>query len=244
MIRTKISIYVVGAMLGAGLAQVAWAAPSSLESKVARAVMAAQVMAERYMVTIKVQFKKQVALKDRMLRSPRRPANPNQVIAVSRVQTECLGVLVSQGTRVVLPEVCTVKGGYTLDKISLQFANGKEISVAPSEVSVKEDVAWLRVDTAQTKGLSYVTVKPVTSGKSLQEAFGDAMTQHLKQFFRARGVVQHRRCRPGLVYSEPRLQLGEPLFYDGKLVALVKTRVRTYGGLLGGVSESAFAIIR
>lgn len=217
---------------------------NTVERGVRQAALAQEQSAQDYVVHVVAHFKKDNLLKDYMLRAPRRPANPNQIISVSRTQKTCQGVVVSNRTRVVVPEVCVNAGNYALEKVVLRSQTGATLKVAAQDVTIKEDVAWLAVEPAKLGATSFAAFHPVIGSQSLQDAFGQPMTDHLKQFFHARGVVEHRRCRMGLRYSEPRLQLGEPLFYQGKLVALVKERVRTYGGFFGGVSESALAIIR
>ena len=218
---------------------------SSLKNQVARAVALAEMSQQGgYTVEVVAHFKHEKLLKDYMMRHPRHPARSRQVISVHVAQKKCVGTLVSNGTRVVTPEVCVSKGDYTLEKMVVRFSNGQKMTLDASDVSVKEDVAWLRVDPIYTKELAPANFLPVAQGKSLQDVFGADMTDHLKRFFHARGVVERRRCRVGRIYGRPRLKVGEPLFYNGELVALVKQSVRTYGGLFGGVSESAFAIIR
>ena len=218
---------------------------NSLKNQVARAAALAEMNQQGgYAVDVIAHFKKEKLLKDYMMRHPRRPAHARQVISVHVVQKKCVGTLVSNGTRVVTPEVCVSRDDYMLEKITVRFSNGQKMTLDASDVSVKEDVAWLRVDPIYTKELAPANFLPVVEGKSLQDVFGTDMTDHLKRFFHVRGVAERRRCRVGSIYGRPRLKVGEPLFYNGELVALVKQSVRTYGGLFGGVSESAFAIIR
>lgn len=218
---------------------------TALENRVERAAAAARLgRHQSYMVDATVYFKEQILLKDRMLRAPRRPANPNQVIGISKSQKQCRGVVVSKGAQVIVPAVCVTDGDASLDKMTIHLKTGQTLEIAAPAVAIKEDVAWVSVDPAQLKSVPYVVVMPVSQGQSLQDAFGDKMTDHLRRFFRERGVMEKRHLRPGMVYNASRLQVGEPLFYKGKVVALVKARARTYGGLFGGVSESALAIIR
>ncbi len=223
-----------------------FAASESLTNQVERTAAKAQLSfaATSYIVEATSYFKKEILLKDRMFRAPRRPANPKQVISVEKTARSCEGVLVSKGARVIVPTVCVTQDDYTLEKVVIRLKTGDQITVMPGNMIIDEDIAWLSVNAAKTRSVPYVAFEPVDEGKSLQEVYGNDMTRHLQQFFRERGVVEHRRLRPGLIYSEPRLKVGEPFFYKGKLVALVKKQVRTYGGLFGGVSESALALIR
>lgn len=230
----------------AGFCLPAFAASESLTNQVERAAALAQwgQASADYVVDIVAYLKKEVLLKDRMLRSPRRPANPNQVISVEKTKQACKGVVVSKGTRLIVPAVCVTKKDYTLETVAIHLQTGVRITVTPAAVMTDEDIAWISVPSDKTRSVPYVAFEPVDEGKSLQEVYGNDMTRRLQQFFRERGVVEHRRLRPGLIYREPRLKVGEPFFYKGKLVALVKKQVRTYGGLFGGVSEDALALIR
>lgn len=236
----------IGLCAGVLFGLFATAQAESVASAVARAAAHAGLhfSSASYVVHVTAHFKKESSVQDYMFRPVRRPANPKQVISVEESQKTCQGVVVSQGARVIVPEVCVNKSDYELDRIVIRLATDKTFKVSPQNVAVKEDIAWITVNPAQTKSVPYVAFTPVATGKSLQDVFGAGMTEHLKRFFRERGVVEHRTCRVGMTYSESRLQVGEPLFYKGKLVALVKTRTKTYGGVFGGVSESALAIIR
>lgn len=230
----------------AGFCLPVFAASENLTNQVERTAASAQLSfaTTSYIVEITSYFKKEILLKDRMLRAPRHPANPKQVISVEKAAQSCEGVVVSKGARVIVPAVCVSKADYVLNKIVIRLKTGDQLTVMPGNMMIDEDIAWLSVHAAQTRGVPYVAFEPVAQGKSLQEVYGNDMTRRLQQFFRERGVVEHRRLRPGLIYREPRLKVGEPLFYKGKLVALVKKQVRTYGGLFGGVSEDALALIR
>ncbi len=243
--KKKFVAYLISALLPVVFAGPVLGASDDLKNQVAHAALKAQLAhsSADYAVKTVAHFKKEVQLKDLMLRAPRKPVNPNQIISVSFAQKECMGVL-TRGSQVIVPETCISKGNYELDKIVLQFSNGQTTTVDIADISVKEDIAWLRVPSAYTKNLPGVSFRAVAQNKSLQDVFGPDMTARLKQFFHARGVVERRRMRPGLVYSKPHLQVGEPLFYKGEVVALVKKQVWSYGGIFGGVSERAFAVIR
>lgn len=197
-----------------------------------------------YETQVTVLFEKKVLLKDTMLRPARFPADSNQVLSVEKTEKQCLGVLVSKGAQVILPAVCVAHTDYQPTRVVMNFNHGPQVAVSADAVIVKEDIAWVTVDAGLTKQNPYVIFTRTEKGRTLQEKFGEAMTDHLKRFFRERGVIERRHCRMGMTYSESRLRVGEPVFYQGKLVALVKARTKTYGGLFGGVSESALAVIR
>ena len=240
----KLVVFLAG--LWVSIAGSVFAQATPLTNQVAHAAFEAQLAraSAHYVVDVVAYLKKEVLLKDRMLRSPRHPADPNQVISVEKALQTCKGVVVSKGARVVVPTVCVMKGNYTLETVVIHLQTGERVTVAAQAVMTDEDIAWISVRSSAMRSVPYVSFEPVEENKSLQEAYGQDMTRHLQRFFREHGVVEHRRLRPGAVYGEPRLKVGEPLFYKGKLVALVKKPVRTYGGLFGGVSERAFAIIR
>ena len=69
-------------------------------------------------------------------------------------------------------------------------------------------------------------------------------TAHLHSFFLAHNVGPLSRTRPGLTAGRRRLQVGDVLIYQGRVVALVKKVVSSYADGLGGVSERAFAVVR
>jgi len=197
-----------------------------------------------YEAHITVLFEKKVLLKDAMLRPVRHPADGNQVLSVDKTEKQCLGVLVSKGAQVIVPAVCLEQKEYQPKRILMHFKRGEEVAVQADRAVIQGDIAWINVNANLTKQNPYTVFVRTAQGQTLQDKFGTPMTEHLKRFFRERGVVEHRDLRPGKTYGQTRLRVGEPLFYQGKLVALVKERVNTYGGLLGGVSESALAVIR
>ncbi|WP_428075160.1 hypothetical protein [Candidatus Avelusimicrobium luingense] len=241
-----IVVFLLTAVLGSTQLAAHHVTSAELKTELARAVAQETLKNSLnvYEVQATVSFEKKILLKDTMFRPARHPADSNQVLSVETAQKQCLGVLVSKGSQVVLPAVCLEQGNYQPTRIVMKFKQGNEVSVKADDLVIREDVAWVNVDAALTKQNPYVIFTRTEQGKTLQDKFGEPMSEHLKQFFRKRGVVERRRCRMGMVYSDSRLRVGEPVFYQGKLVALVKARTKTYGGLLGGVSESALAVIR
>ena len=218
-------------------------AHSNLELKIARAVAAAQVSAA-YQVQVTTHFQKTIYLREQMFRPPRRPATSNLVLQVEQTQKQCQGVLVNKGKQVVVPSVCLSNGEFAVTHLVLYFANGKTQQVGLQDVTLKGDIAWIAADTRVVNGLTSAVIGEVRAGETLQEMYGEPMTAFLEQWFRARGVAPKHRYRIGHLHGEPQLEIGEPLFYRGNLVALVKNRVPTYRNLRGNVSERAFAIVR
>ncbi len=229
---------VLGVLIGTSAS-----AHSTLEFKIARAVAAAQ-MVPAYQVQVTTHFQKAVHLHERMLRTPRRPADPNQILRVEHAQKQCRGVLVNKGAQVVVPSVCLAHGEFAVSQLVLHFANGQEYQTDLRNVALKEDVAWITIDTRVVNGLKSAVIGKVDEGQTLQEMYGEPMTAFLEQWFQAHGVAPKHRYRIGYLHGKPQLEIGEPLFYQGKLVALVKNHAFTYRNFWGGVSERIFAIVR
>jgi hypothetical protein len=240
--QTKHICSLLAAVLGVFIGTSA-SAHSTLELKIARAVAAAQ-MVPAYQVQVTTHFQKTIYLRERMLRTPRRPANPNQILRVEHAQKQCRGVLVNKGEQVVVPSVCLAHGEFAVSQLVLHFANGQEYQTDLRNVALKEDVAWITINTRVVNGLKSAVIGEIDKGKTLQEMYGEPMTAFLEQWFRARGVAPKHRYRMGYLHGKPKLEIGEPLFYRGYLVALVKNRVPTYRNLWGNVSERAFALVR
>ena len=233
----------------AGVSLPALAENRELTNKIRRTVATSipKKVAAPYEVKIHMDFSKEVKVEDVMLRRARKPADGQQVLYVKEKQAACLGVLTENKDKVLFPAVCLKQGDYQLQKISLSFSNGRSSAGAAAAVKVKGDIAALAVNRAETDGLQGVPVSPVAEGKSLQEVYGEDMTDHLRSFFQAKKVARPHYARyRGAAYNryELNLRVGEPLIYQGKVVALVQKKVYGYGGAFGKVSEQAFAIIR
>lgn len=244
--KNKSYVKIILPVLLLSVSGVSWAAGPDLKTNVERAVV--QVVlgqeAARYAVTVSLDWKKEVTMGDLMLRAPRRPARKDQVIQVKQKNTVCRGILANQGTRVLMPAVCLREGKYQLDKLTFIFQNGRSYSQSAQHVAVKEEVAWADVPAELTAGIPSATVSAVPQGQSLQDFYGAGMTSHLRSFFHAKKVTALSRTRPGKPIRGPELQLGDALVYQGRVVALVKKVVSSYGNAFGGVSESAFAVLR
>ncbi len=224
----------------------AFAAEPDIASKVARAAAAAELQrAENpYEVIVSLHWKKEVTLGDLMLRAPRRPARKDQVIQVKQKDTSCRGVLVKGGERVLMPSSCLNERKYQLNHLTLHFRNGRSVSKTAAQVQVKEEIAWVEVPVTLTAGAPSVVAAAVPAGQSLQAVYGAEMTSHLRSFFHAKKVGPLSRTRPGPTTGRGLLQVGDALIYQGRVVALVKKVVSGYATTFGGVSESAFAVVR
>lgn len=229
-----------------GVSVCAFAAPETLQGKVDRAAAAAALAknakAPSYEVDLSLDWSKAVTLGDMMLRSPRYPAQRDTVISTKQKQSQCRGVLVNQGKYVLTLANCLNRKDFQLQQITARLHNGQEIKLPLQNITVSGDVAWLPVNRAGLANFTHLTAAAVPDGKSLQEAYGEPMTSFLKKFYRSHQVVK-RRCM-GQVYAPVSLRVGDPLIYQNKVVALVKNRISSYGGVFGGVSERAFAVVR
>ena len=223
-----------------------FAAPADTQRAVSRALMqnTLQNEEEPYTVLAWFDWEREVTVGDRMMRAPRRPAKKTQVIHTKHKYTQCRGVLVDDGTRVLLPASCVQKRKYRLRQFSLHFANNSTIFLGGENLQVGDEIAQVRVSRSTTKGVPSLSVGPVPGGQGLQEAYSPEMTAHLHSFFLAHNVGPLSRTRPGLTAGRRRLQVGDALVYQGRVVALVKKVVSSYADGLGGVSERAFAVVR
>ena len=89
-------------------------------------------------------------------------------------------------------------------------------------------------DDNETMKLLHKTIKKV----------GEDIENFLLSFFHSKGVPSHRRSRIGGFSHHPTVKVGEPVLYQGKVIALVKQIPFTFRrGIFGGISESPFAII-
>ena len=243
--KNKSYTIVLALVMLAGFCAPALASEQNLAERVARTVLtkAVQQTQNVYGVQISLHWEKEITLGDMMLRRPRRPARKEQVIKSKHTTTDCLGVLTDGGARVLFPSVCLQKNGYVLESMDLSFQNGSYVSKSAQEIVSRGEISQLEVPWQMTAGLPAAVVSTTPENKSLQAFYGEEMTSHLRTFFHDRNIFSCR-VRRGLVSSRPNLTIGEPLVYQGRVVALVKEEVSTYADGFGGVSESAFAIVR
>lgn len=193
-------------------------------------------------VSLSFDWEKKVYLSDMVRR--RRPGFKDVLVKVEHKSTQCKGVLLSGANRVVTPASCAKsKKDFELKQVRLAFANGKKGVASAGSVTVDGDFAQIAASSALTQGLEGARVAAVPEGQSLKETFGDGVSRELFQFFVSRGVVSARAGR--LSGTKKTLKVGDPFFYQGKLVALVSNVPnRLPVSLFGGVSEDSLAVFR
>lgn len=237
-------------LLAAGLAGVwslgfAQAPQKDLGPAVRRSVAKAEKTSRRAKaaaVSLNFDWEKKVYLFDMVHR--RRPGVKNVLVNVEKKSTQCQGVLLAGTNRVVTPVSCAKgKKGFELKRVNLAFANGQKGTGTAGAVSVNGDFAFVAVSSALTRGIEGAQVAAVPEGQSLKETFGDGVSRELALFFINRGVVSARANR--LSGAKKTLKVGDPFFYQGKLVALVSdVPSRLPVSLFGGVSEDSLAVFR
>lgn len=190
-------------------------------------------------VSLSFDWEKPVYLSDMVRR--RRAGFKDTLVSVKRKTTRCKGVLLERDLAVTPARCARGKDGFKLKQVNLSFANGKKGVEAGQSVCVKGKFAQIRVAPALTEGLNGVQPAGVPDGRSLKETFGSGISGELYGFFMDRGVVSQRAGR--LTGVKNTLQMGEPFFYEGKLLALVsEVPSRLPVSLFGGVSEDALAV--
>lgn len=223
-----------------------FAEPVDIQREIIRSLAQATLQSEEepYTVSAWFEWEREVTLGDMMMRSPRRPARKEQVIHTKHKYTQCRGVLVDDGTRVLLPASCVQQGKYRLRQFSLHFSNNRTTFLGGENLQIGDEIAQVQVSHSVTEGVPSLSVGSVPGGRGLQESYGAEMTTQLYSFFHAHNVGPLRRTRPGVTLGHGQLQVGDALIYQGRVVALVKKAVSSYADGFGGVSENAFAVIR
>ena len=220
-----------------------FAQSSRLETTLKRAVATIQNQREASVLVTAV-LHKPVKMADVMCRPTR--GCKNQVIAYEQKTNTCRGILSQSGNRVYMTANCVAADDYTLSSISLKFANGKVAKGTQNAVVVQEDAAYALVKENVTRGLRGLAFEAIPQGQSLQETFGEKMTHFLANFFRQKGVSSRRMCRIGGSFGREdiTLRVGDPVIYQGKVVALVKEVPSRLLRHSDKVSEHALAVIR
>ncbi len=220
-----------------------FAQSSRLETNLQRAVATIQNQREASVLVTAV-LRKPVKMADVMCRPTR--GCKNQVIAYEQKTNTCRGTLSQSGKRVYMTADCVAADDYTLSSISLKFANGKVAKGTQNAVVVKEDAAYALVKADVTRGLRGLAFEAIPQGQTLQETFGEKMTHFLANFFRQKGVSSRRMCRIGGGFGrgDITLRVGDPVIYQGKVVALVKEVPSRLLRHSDKVSEHALAVIR
>jgi len=229
-------------LTGLGLLLLSTAQAKQLSADVIGENLNHAVAAQQAKVQLTLTWEHAVRVQDLMLRPARHKAG-NTIVRKETRTTSCQGVLLAGNTQVAVPAVCVVQADSSLQNIRLTFVNGRHADIAQSGVSVEGELGYITFPAQVAGELSGLEVRAVRPGQSLQDTFGSDMTLALHRFFTSFGIAFKNRA--GLSASAPnknRLQVGEPVFFQGKLVALVKHIPRRYGELGGQVSENSLAL--
>lgn len=197
---------------------------------------------EQALARVTFEWEKPVYLSDKIHR--RRAGFKDVLLKTEYSRTHCPGVLVAGTHRVFTVASCAeAPDGFSLKTVRVQLANGKQGRGSAGSVAIRGNFASVLVSAQLTAGIKGVPVAAVPQGNSLYETFGRGVQQELLQFFVERGVVSPRASR--LTGIKNTLQKGEPFFYRGQLVALVKeVPSRLPVSFWGGLSEDSLAVFR
>ena len=228
------------------LSAAAFAQNSRLPNNVERSVASAQAQAQQAQeaaVSITATFQKAVKMSDVMCRRPR---CKDQIISYETKTNICRGTLAKSGVRVYTTANCMRHKDFALSTVTLKFANGRTASGGHGAVGFSGDIAYVAVQASVTRGLNGLDFAVIPQGKSLMDVFGDEIESFLLSFFHEKGVPARRRARVGRISTRhPTVKLGDPVLYNGKVIALVKQVPYIFRrGPFVGVSEKPFAIIR
>lgn len=216
----------------------------NLKPAVERAVISAEKKhrMQSAVVDLIFQWEKAVYLSDMVSR--RRPGFKDALIQSKQKATSCRGVLAEGERRVLVPAACLqAADGFSLKGVRLTFSNGKRGKGTEKSVFVYGDLAEIRVSARLTEGLTGVPLGSVPHGQTLAETFGNDILDELLHFFVSRGVVSNRANR--ITGTENKLQVGDPFFYGGKLVALVQeVPARLPISPSGRIAETSFSLVR
>ena len=209
----------------------------SVERKLNQAILVQQAK-----VQVSLDWEKEVHVRDVMLRPARAHAG-DTVIRTEQETTACQGVLLEGNMQVAIPAVCLRKPDFSLQKVHLVFANNHTADTTRASVSIRGEVGYIHLPSRAPQGLRGLAVLTVQPGQSLQETFGSEMTLTLHRFFTSFGIAfKNRVCHLGKTLQRSRLQPGEPVFFQGRLVALLKQVPVRYGTAGGKVSERSLAL--
>ena len=229
-------------LIGLGLLLLGTAQAQPLSADIIGENLNDAVAAQQAKVQLMLTWEREVRVQDFMSRPARYKAGDTMVRTDTQT-TSCQGVLLAGNTQVAVPAVCLEQADSSLQKIRLTFANGRQADVAPSKVSVRGELGYISLPPQAAGELRGLAVRAVRPGQSLQETFGSDMTLALHRFFTSFGIAfKNRTGFAGSALGKKRLQVGEPVFFEGKLVALVKHIPHRYGALGGQVSEESLAL--
>lgn len=155
--------------------------------------------------------------------------------------TQCRGWLTQAGV-VVTPTTCLKRFNWELAHITITFVNSSQDKKTIQDVTFRKDIAYIKITPQIIRGINGVTVASISQDKSLKEYFGEDIVKTIFSFFRTKGVNRVPRdiVSEQTNISSSALCLGDGIFYDGKLVALVKKKVKKYRSY----SEKPLALFR
>ena len=199
-------------------------------------------------VNLTLQWTKQSRVSDYTHRSRLR-GFPDVVVSEKQdYDNACKGVLLLGEKSVVAPAICFQRD-WKLTALKIHFSNGEEMEItSPAEqVRLQDELAFITLPrTAQ--GVFGAEILYIPKGSGLQHTFAE-MTQVLSRFFAEYGIykkplrgstrVPHKHTF-GKSYAT--LTVGEAIFYQGKLAALVKQVPHDLGPFWingTGISEKA-----
>ncbi|MBP5617344.1 MAG: hypothetical protein J6X06_06155 [Elusimicrobiaceae bacterium] len=116
------------------------AAPASLQTRIARAVLS-----KASTVNVTATLLKPVYMSDVMFRPPR---GRNEIISYKRKINTCQGRLSQSGTYVYIPAACVLAADYQLEHVALAFQNGRTFTRSKDQVAWAGNVAFVRVPNA------------------------------------------------------------------------------------------------
>ena len=187
---------------------------------------------ENVSVQLTLSWYKQTRITDYTHRSRARLHGlPNVVVTEHPAKdTSCKGVLLSGQKTVVAPEVCLARKNHRLNTLTMRFANGQEVVLAnpTAQIRAHDELAFITL-TQEVQGLSGAELQYIQKGHSLQNSFED-MTAVLTRFFAQYGIYKDQlrgstsviKKHVSATQNNKKLEVGQGVFYKGKLVALVK----------------------
>ena len=213
---------------------------TNLYTKTERQVSAAR-LTHAARVEIGVKWKKEEAYRVRRHRPGR--FRYDTKYRTSYKNTSCVGVLLNNGYVVTSSSCIRRHSGFRVDEVVLSFSNGKTATVKGRKVRTKGEIAQIQVESSVTQGIIGMEVVSIQEGTSLQDVYGKDFAYALQQFLVSRGVVSPRAAR--MMGRKPNLQVGEPVFWKGKLVALFNSVPRRLPvALFGQISEDYLSVFR
>ena len=244
MKKTKFSYMSFFAVFMLGILPPVFAQPSVSHAPVERAVFQAEQdhRLQAAVADLDFRWERSIYLSDMISR--RRPGFKEVRLAVRQKQTHCRGVLAADRRRVLTVASCAkAPNGFSLKEVRISFSNGTSGTARADAVRVNDGLAEITAADSWAKGLKGAPVGTVPAGQTMAEAFGADISDRLLQFFIRRGVISARASR--LTGVKNTLEVGEPFFYQGKMVALVsQVPGRLPVSRWGNVSEKHFLLLR